>query len=91
MDNLSLEFDVKLKRVDRPSRRKTGHKFLKIPGIRRFLLIAYQIDQLTENDPDLSLYKIAKWLGITYTSIKQTSDLTFLCSKIKEEILLLLL
>ena len=88
MDNLSLEFDVKLKRVDRPSRRRTGHKFLKIPGIRRSLLIAYQIDRLTENDCDLSLYKIAKWLGITYTSIKQTSDLAFLCSKIKEEILL---
>lgn len=88
MDDIKFEFDVKLKRVDSPSRIKNDKKFLKILNIRRSLLLAYQIEHLMEKDPNISFHKIAEWLGVSYTSIKQTSDLTLLCSKIKEEILL---
>ena len=88
MDNTSFEFDIKLKKVSHPSRIKSDQKFLKIPNIRKHLLLAYQIDRLIEDRHDLSLHKISSWLGITYPRVKQIVDLLFLCPMIQEEIIL---
>lgn len=88
METLSLEFDIKLKRVQHPSRIKTDVKFAKVPNIRQYLLLAYQIDRLIETNPDISLAKIGGWLGMSRTRVRQIAYFIFLCPKIQEAILL---
>jgi len=88
MDPISLEFNIKLKQVCHPSRIRTDEKFAKVPNIRKYLLLAYQIDRLIEANPDISLAKIAGWLGMSRTRVRQIACFVFLCPKIQEEILL---
>ena len=89
MDNMSFEFDVKLEKVPLSSMAKNKQEFAKVPNIRKYLILAYQIEQLTENSPDISPKKIADWLGVTASRISQIIALLLLCPKIQEEILLM--
>ena len=88
MNSISLEFYIKLKRVCHPSRARTDEKFAKVPNIRKYLLLAYQIDDMINTKHDTSLTKIASWLGMTYPRMKQITDLLYLCPKIQEALLL---
>ena len=88
MDTTRLEFDIKLKRVQHPTRIRTDEKFAKVPSIRQYLLLAYQIDHLIETNPDVSLAKIGGWLGMSRTRVRQIAYFIFLCPKIQEAILL---
>ncbi|MBP7055714.1 MAG: hypothetical protein KBB52_02535 [Candidatus Omnitrophica bacterium] len=88
MDTIDREFDIKLKKVFHAPDTRTDMRFARLPRIRRYLLLAFQIDRLIENDPDLSLYKIADWLGWSYTHVKQIANLIYLCPKIQKELLL---
>lgn len=88
METISHEFDITLKKLHFPTRIKTDKKFAQVPNIRKCLLLAYQINVLIETNADVSLKTIAEWLGITYTRIKQISDLLYICPKIQEELLL---
>ena len=78
MDNMSFEFDVKLEKVPLSPRAKNKQEFAKVPNIRKYLLLAHQIEQLTEDSSDISLKKISDWLGVTYPRIKQITALLFL-------------
>ena len=89
MDNMSFEFDVKLEKMPLSPRMKNKQEFAKVPNVRKYLLLAHQIEQLTEDSSDISLKKISDWLGVTYPRIKQITALLFLCPKIQEEILLM--
>ena len=59
------------------------------PKLRQYLVLAYQIQETLSEGKAKDLYQISGWLGMTYTRIKQITNLLFLCPKIQEEILLM--
>src|SRR3989338_4217584 len=89
MSSLNFEFDVKIEKMPLSSSAKLNHDFAKVPNVRKYLLLAHQINQLTEDSSDISLKKIADWLGVTDSRIRQIIALLLLCPKIQEEILLM--
>ena len=89
MDNISFEFDVNLQKSPYPFRIWLKKELPKIPSIRKYLLLAYQIKQLIEDSSDISFKKIANWVGVTEPRIKQIALLLSLCPKIQEDILLM--
>lgn len=89
MSNLSFEFDVNLQRSPYRYRIKRKKERPKIPSVRKYLLLSYQIKQLTEDGSDITLKKIANWVGVTEPRIRQIALMLSLCPKIQEEILLM--
>ena len=86
--DLKFEFKVDLKPVRHASYRHRMAKISNEPKLRQYLVLAYQIrDTLTEGKAK-DLGQIAEWLGMTYTRLKQITNLLLLCPKIQEEILL---
>jgi hypothetical protein len=90
MSNLSFEFDINLQKAPYPSViRRKKEALPKIPSLRKYLLLAYQIKQLIEDSSDITFKKIANWVGVTEPRIKQIALLLSLCPKIQEDILLM--
>jgi phosphomannomutase len=58
------------------------------PRLRQYLVLAYQIQDVLDKDGAKSLLQIAEWLNMTYTRIKQITNLLSLCPEIQKEILL---
>ncbi len=86
--DLKFEFKIDLKPVRHKSYRYHMAKISNEPRLRQYLVLAYQIQDVLDNDPNKSLFQIAEWLGMTYTRIKQIMNLLFLCPEIQKEILL---
>lgn len=86
---LKYEFKVDLKPVRHKSHRYRMAKISNEPKLRQYLVLAYQIEEALFEEKAKDLYQIAEWLGITYTRIKQITNLLFLCPEIQKEILLL--
>ena len=86
--DLKFEFKVDLKPVRHASYRHRMAKISNEPKLRQYLVLAYQIrDTLTEGKAK-DLGQIAEWLGMTYTRLKQITNLLLLCPKIQADILL---
>ena len=86
---LKFEFNVNLKPVRHASYRCRMAKISNEPRLRQYLVLAYQIQETLAEGKAKDLYQIAGWLGMTYTRIKQITNLLLLCPKIQEEILLI--
>ena len=59
------------------------------PKLRQYLVLAHQIQETISEGKAKDLGQIAGWLGMTYTRLKQITNLLLLCPKIQEEILLI--
>lgn len=87
--DLKFEFKVDLKPVHYKSYRCRMAKISNEPKLRQYLVLAYQIQETLSEGKAKDLYQVSGWLGMTYTRIKQITNLLFLCPKIQEEILLM--
>ena len=85
---LTYEFKVNLKPVRHKSHRYHMAKISDEPKLRQYLVLAYQIEEALCKEKAKDLYQIAEWLGMTYTRIKQITNLLFLCPEIQRQILL---
>jgi hypothetical protein len=88
MDELKYEFKVDLKPVRHKSYRYHMAKISNEPKLRQYLVLAMQIDEALSEEKAKDLYQIAGWLGMTYTRIKQITNLLLLCPEIQKDILL---
>jgi hypothetical protein len=86
---LKYEFKVDLKPVRRKSYRYHMAKISNEPKLRQYLVLAYQIQDVLDKDSSKSLLQVSGWLNMTYTRIKQITNLLSLCPGIQKEILLL--
>lgn len=86
---LKYEFKVDLKPVRRKSYRYHMTNISNEPKLRQYLVLAYQIEDALCEEKAKDLYQIAEWLGMTYTRIKQITNLLLLCPGIQKELLLL--
>ena len=82
------EFKVDLNPVRHKSYRYHMAKISNEPRLRKYLVLAYQIQDVLDKDGGKSLLQIAGWLNMTYTRIKQITNLLSLCPEIQKEILL---
>ena len=87
--DLKFEFKVDLKPVRHASYRCRMAKISNEPKLRQYLVMAYQIKETIAEGKAKDLGQIAGWLGMTYTRLKQITNLLLLCPKIQEEILLI--
>ena len=87
--DLKFEFKVDLKPVHYKSHRCRMVKISNEPKLRQYLVLAYQIQETISEGKAKDLGQIAGWLSMTYTRIKQITNLLLLCPKIQEEILLI--
>lgn len=87
--DLKFEFKVALKPVHYKSYRCRMTKISNEPKLRQYLVLAYQIQETLAEGKATDLGQIAGWLGMTYTRLKQITNLLLLCPKIQEEILLI--
>jgi len=87
--DLKFEFKVNLKPVHHKTYRCRMAKISNEPKLRQYLVLAHQIQETISEGKAKDLYQISGWLGMTYTRIKQITNLLFLCPKIQEEILLM--
>ena len=87
--DLKFEFKVDLKPVHYKSYRCRMAKISNEPKLRQYLVLAYPIQAKLSEGKAKDLYQVASWLGMTYTRIKQITNLLLLCPKIQEEILLM--
>jgi hypothetical protein len=85
---LRYEFMVDLKPVRHKSHRYHMAKISNEPKLRQYLVLAYQIEEVLCEEKAQDLYQIAEWLGMTYTRIKQITNLLRLCPEIQRTILL---
>jgi hypothetical protein len=86
--NLTYKFKVDLKPVRRKSYRYHMAKISNEPRLRQYLVLAYQIQDALDKDSNKCLLQMAGWLNMTYTRIKQITNLLSLCPEIQKEILL---
>ena len=87
--DLKFEFNVNLKPVRHASYRCRMAKISNEPKLRQYLVLAYQIQETLAEGKATDLGQIAGWLNMTYTRLKQITNLLLLCPKIQEEILLI--
>ena len=87
--DLKFEFKVDLKPVHYKSYRCRMAKISNEPKLRQYLVLAHQIQETISEGKAKDLCQISGWLDMTYTRIKQITNLLFLCPKIQEEILLI--
>ena len=87
--DLKFEFKVDLKPVHYKSYRCRMAKILNEPKLRQYLVLAYQIQETLAEGKATDLVQIAGWLSMTYTRLKQITNLLLTCPKIQEEILLI--
>ncbi|MCX5679279.1 MAG: hypothetical protein NTZ95_01195 [Candidatus Omnitrophica bacterium] len=87
--NLIYEFKVDLKPVRHKSCRYHMAKISNEPKLRQYLVLAMQIDETLSEGKAKNLYQITEWLCMTYTRIKQITNLLLLCPEIQKDILLI--
>ena len=80
---MRAEFKVNLKRTKAPYIRRDKTKFKNEPQLRQYLILAYQIKDILEKNPQRTLREISEWLGLS-----QILNLLFLCPKILEDVIL---
>lgn len=85
--NLRFEFKVDLKKVRHIPVHK-DREIKKEPALRQKLILAYQLQQLFDEDKVKSLKQVADWLHMTHARISQIMSLMLLAPGIQEEILL---
>jgi len=56
--------------------------------LRQYLVLAYQVKETMEAQPERTLKEIAGWIGYTPARMSQIMNLLFLCPFIQEEIIL---
>ena len=86
--DLKFEFKVKLKPVHHKTYRCRMAKISNEPKLRQYLVLAHQIQETISEGKAKDLVQVASWIGMTYTRIKQITNLLLFCPKIQEEILL---
>ncbi len=87
--DLKFEFKVDLKPVRHASHRCRMAKISNEPKLRQYLVLAYQIQETIAEGKAKDLGQIAGWLNMTYTRLKQITNLLLLCPKVQEDILLI--
>ena len=85
---MRAEFKVSLKRTKSQYIRRDIAKFKNVPQLRQYLILAYQIKDILEKNPQRTLREISDWLGLTRGRISQILNLLFICPKIQEGIIL---
>ena len=80
---MRFEFEINLKPV-----RKIREKKPTEPSLRKNLVMAYQIQELLEQNKAKSQDQIARWMGFNRARISQIMNLLFLAPEIQTEILL---
>jgi len=85
---MRAEFKVKLKQNKTAYIRQDMRKFKNEPQLRQFLVLAYQIKNVLEKNPQRTLREISEWLGLTRSRISQALNLLFLSPRIQENIIL---
>ncbi|MCM8782398.1 MAG: hypothetical protein NC828_05040 [Candidatus Omnitrophica bacterium] len=87
MKEMTFEFQVNLRHVNHRSQRCFMAKITKEPRIRQDLILAYQLQELMEQDKAITIKQIANRLGMTYRRLLQIIDILYLAPKVQEEIL----
>ena len=86
--DLRFEFKVDLKPVGRYSNRCRMLKLSQEPKLRQYLILAYQIKDMLEKDPNMTSRQLAEWLNMTPARMCQIMEILLLCPKIQRDILL---
>ncbi|MCX5679331.1 MAG: hypothetical protein NTZ95_01485 [Candidatus Omnitrophica bacterium] len=87
--DLKFEFKVDLKPIHYKSYQCRMAKISNELKLRQYLVLAHQIQETISEGKAKDLGQVTGWLGMTYTRIKQITNLLLLCPKIQEEILLI--
>jgi len=82
------EFKIGIKQPRKRSHAAVSKHIRKEPALRQYLVLAYQIKQYLEENPNKTASAIASWLGYSPSRDSQILNLLFLCPMIQEEILL---
>jgi len=82
------EFNIGVKQPRKRSKAAISKHIKKEPPLRRYLVLAYQIKQYLEENPNKTASAIASWLGYSPSRVSQLLNLLSLSPKIQEEILL---
>jgi len=87
---MRVEFKVKLKQGNRARYvRQDQNRIQKEPVLRQYLVLAYQVKDVLDKNPQRTLQEISEWLGLTRGRISQLLNLLFLNPRIQEDIILL--
>ena len=82
------EFNIGIKQTRKRSSAVISKHIKKEPPLRQYLVLAYQIKQYLEENPNKTASAIASWLGYSPSRVSQILNLLLLCPEIQEEILL---
>ena len=82
------EFKIGIKQPRKRSNAVISKHIKKEPVIRQYLVLAYQIKQYLEENPNKTASSIASWLGYSPSRVSQFLNLLSLSPSIQEEILL---
>lgn len=86
--DLKFEFEVNIAPVQHRCYRYRMVKIVSEPKLRQYLVLAYQIQDMLERDPNVTAKQIAGWLNMSPPRICQILDLLLLCPTIQKDILL---
>lgn len=86
--DLKFEFKVDLTPVRYQLRRHRLKKLAGEPKLRQYLILAYQIKDMLEKDPNITSRQMAGWLNMTPARMCQIMDVLLLCPKIQSDILI---
>ena len=82
------EFNIGIKQTRKRSNVVISKHIRKEPPLRQYLVLAYQIKQYLEENPNKTASAIASWLGYSPSRVSQLLNLLLLSPAIQEEILL---
>jgi AraC-like DNA-binding protein len=82
------EFKIGIKQPRKRSLAAVSKHIKKEPVVRQYLMLAYQIKQYLEENPNKTASAIASWLGYSPSRVSQLLNLLSLSPQIQEEILL---
>ena len=82
------EFNIGIKQPRKRSHAAISKHIRKEPALRQFLVLAYQIKQYLEENPNKTASAIASWLGYSPSRVSQLLNMLNLSPAIQEEILL---
>jgi AraC-like DNA-binding protein len=82
------EFKIGIKQPRKRSHAAISKHIRKEPALRQYLVLAHQIKQYLEENPNKTASAIASWLGLSPSRISQILNMPLLCPEVQEEILL---
>ncbi len=85
---MAFEFPVNLKPVNYRTPTAPNPERTPLLGIRRSLVLGYQLRQCLQADQARNFKQLSQWLGLTHARISQLLSLTLLAPEIQEVILL---